>query len=132
MASTLVSPTRVVRKKKNSHTWTRDEMQFMLNKMVLLILDGIINYKEIGRPIKTGFTIDQIHKVTDVERETPLDFQHRFFLLMDILEPSKDYARSFIKVKHPDALYLFDWLVELYVGEAKLGSSHINEHNIRD
>jgi hypothetical protein len=93
-------------------------MEMIVNKMVLTALNEIINYRGPG-----SLTPKAIARITDIEKQTPLAFQQRFFLLMDIIEPCMDYARLFIKHKHPDMLYLFNWLCKLYVDEAEISSS---------
>jgi hypothetical protein len=95
--------------KKENH-----QLKVALNQIIFLSLHRIIEYKG-----HAGFSIHNLHTVTNIERDTPLDFQERFFLLMDTIAPVMDYARRFIKKEHPDVLYLFNWLVKLYVDEDK-------------
>ena len=108
----------IPRQTDNRWKFTKAELETILNKMILGLLDGIVNYK-----CHQHFDIRNIHSVTDVQKQTPLAFQQRFFLLMDILSPGSDYARMFIKREHPDMLYLFNWLYKLYVDEAEITSS---------
>ena len=105
-------------KKKQLRHYTKGELSEMLDKMILLILDGIITYKTRG-----GYGIDKLHHVTNIETQTPSSFSERFFLLMDILEPSQKYAITFIRNQYPDAEYLFNFLISLYNEEVQMGVS---------
>ena len=109
---------------KNRWKFTNAEMRVMLNKMILRALHGITQY-----PVHNGFSIKKLHTITNVD-ETPLAFQERFFLCMDIIAPSMEYARQFIKRDHPDALYLFNWLCKLYTDECEINSSTAVDKNV--
>ena len=97
--------------------FTKSELAEMVGKMTLLILDGIVQYR--GH----GFDINKLHNVTNVESQTPTSFQERFFLLMDILEPAQKYAHFYMRKQHPDAEYLFNFLLKLYNEEVQFVSS---------
>lgn len=96
--------------------FTKDELAGMLQKMTLLILDGIIKYD------KHGFNMNCAHNITRIE-QTPTSFQERFLLLMDILEPAQRYAYFYIRAQHPDAEYLFNFFLQLYNDEVQIVSS---------
>lgn len=98
--------------------FTKAHNEEMLKKMILIGLNLIVTYKS-----PCGFNVSSLTKITNVESETPLDFQQRFFLIMDILYPSFDFAHFFIKREHPEALCLFNWLCKLYTEEAEITSS---------
>jgi len=99
--------------KPNKYRYTREEVMIILDKMVLLLINGIIDYDES--------VTAQLHTLTDIDK-APVGFQKRFFLLMDILAPAQHHARSFIKREHPDALFLFNHLVNLYNDEVQIRS----------
>jgi hypothetical protein len=91
--------------------FTKAELEAILEAMILLCLDGVAN------PKTKGFSMDKLQHVTNIERQTPVAFQERFFLLMDILEPAQNYARLFIRRKHPDIDFLFNLWLNLYNNE---------------
>jgi hypothetical protein len=66
--------------------------------------------------------MNRAHNITDLN-QTPTSFQERFLLLMDILEPVQHYALLFIRREHPDAEYLFNFLLSLYNDEVQIESS---------
>ena len=101
------------------------ETKELLNNVILNALYGIIDYK-----CKDGFNINHIDQIKDVVKETPTSFQERFFLLMDIIDPCREYARIFIKREHPDALYLYDWFVKLYIEETETDTSIVDINNV--
>lgn len=107
-------------KKKQKNDYTKAELYEMLDQMILLALDGIIKYD------KHGFNMNRMHNISDV-RQTPTSFQERFLLLMDILEPAQKYALLYIRRQHPDAEYLFNFMISLYNDEVKVDSTKIIE-----
>lgn len=100
-------------KKKQKNDYVKAELYQMLDAMILLSLDGIIKYD------KHGFNMNRAYNISDL-RQTPISFQERFLLLMDIIEPAQKYALNFIRREHPDAEYLFNFLVSLYNDEVKV------------
>lgn len=110
------------RTSNNRWNYTKKETETIINKMILILLDEIINYKGPGCIIP-----NKLVKVTDIEKQTPLVFQQRFFLLMDIMEPAMDYGNMFIKREHPEMLFLYEWLCKLYTDEAQQSTS--TKHN---
>jgi hypothetical protein len=98
--------------------FTKAQNEETLKKMILTGLNSIVTYKS-----PCGFNVNSLTKITDIELQTPLDFQQRFFLIMDMLYPSLDFARFFIKREHPEVLFLFNWLCKLYTDEAEISDS---------
>lgn len=98
--------------------FTKNDIEQRMKKMILTGLNSIVTYKGPG-----GFNVGKLHQITDIETQTPLDFQQRFFLIMDMLYPSLDFARFFIKREHPEVLFLFNWLCKLYTDEAEISDS---------
>lgn len=116
-----MKPMRTIKK----YRFTNAEMQDMLNKTILLALHSITTY-----PSLNGFSVSRIHNITNIEKETPLAFQERFFLCMDIIAPCMEYAQLLIKRDHPNALYLFNWLCKLYTDECEINSSTVVDKNV--
>lgn len=109
-ASTRSASTRSVT------TYVKSELCSMLDDMILLALDGIIKYD------KNGFNMNRACNISDLS-QTPTSFQERFIILMDIIEPAQKYALNFIRRKHPEAEYLFNFFVSLYNDEVQIKSS---------
>lgn len=105
--------------------FTRVQIEAMLDKVILQILRGIIEYKS-----REGFDVRSISDVRSIEHDTPFDFQERFFLLMDIVYPCIEYAKRFIKREHPEALYLFNWFCKLYIEDVSTTSSPVDIKDI--
>lgn len=108
-----------------SSKFTLKETHEILNKMILAAIYGIIDYKS-----HEGFSVHHLDSVKNIERDTPISFQDRFFLLMDIIAPCKEYARVFIKRDHPEALFLYDLFIKLYLEEAETNSSPEDINNV--
>jgi hypothetical protein len=98
--------------KRRLADFTKPDLAQMLEKMTILILDGIVKYD------KHGFNMNRVHNITRIE-QTPTSFQERFLLLMDILEPAQKFSRLYIRSNHPDAEYLFNFLLSLYNEEVQ-------------
>lgn len=103
-------------RKRGLSSFTKDELAEMIEKMTLLILDGIIKYD------KHGFNMNRAHNITDI-KQTPTSFQERFLLLMDILEPAQRYSRLYIRKEHRDVQYLFNFFLKLYNDEVEIETS---------
>ena len=95
--------------KKYGHT--SKEISNILDKMIVSILEEVID-----TDLKHALTMDRLKGLRKIG-DAPLAFQDRFFLLMDVLAPSKHYAYQFLRAKHPQMLGIFVWLCKLYSEE---------------
>jgi len=93
--------------------FSKHQLQELLDGTILQVLDGITKYKT-----KQGFDLTSLRSVSDIDREAPIEFKERFYLLMDILYPLKQYTELYIDRYHPEMSYMVDWLFSLYLDEA--------------
>ena len=99
--------------------FSKHQLEELLDRAILQVLDGITKFKT-----KQGFDLTSLKSVSDMQREAPQEFQERFYLLMDILYPMKQYVELYIDKYYPEMSYMLDWLFSLYLDEAPVVKKH--------
>lgn len=91
---------------------TRLRYKEYLEKVLYSSFLAIIEYNS-----PCGFRIKKDLSINNIVKQTPLIFQERFFLLMDIIYPNADILRCYIAERHREHLAIYDWLFKLYTDE---------------